>query len=80
MDKHPTDDNGRTPLHFGALSGHLEVCQAIMVNVVDKNPSSVIGRTPLHCAAEHGHLEVCRAILANVVDKNPMTNNKREVD
>ena len=76
--------NGLSPLHFAAKSGHLEAYKLIAKYRDDINPKSdsseymgpgyykeSVYKTPLHLAAWHGHLTICQFIVANVEDKNP---------
>ena len=74
MKKHPGDNEGWTPLHSAAWSGHYDVCRIILDHVGYKNPRDNLGNTPLHAAANRGHMEVYELILANVEDKNPSNN------
>ena len=57
-DIQPRDKNGAMPLHYAALNGHLEICEAIITKIDDKNPRDNFGFTPLHFAAYQGHLEI----------------------
>ena len=54
---------GRTPLHFSAQGGHLEVTRALIEAGADVNAKEDKGWTPLHICAEKGHLEVARALI-----------------
>ena len=76
-EKHPGDNEGWTPLHAAASSGHYDVCSVILDHVGYKNPRDNFGNTPLHTAALCGHVAVYELILANVEDKNP-SNNRGE--
>ena len=77
---------GRTPLHWAAMYGHIEVCKLILEGTSNKNPAEIKypRQTPLHCAAYYGHSEVCKLIMdsINVVkigfDKNPASEYKGE--
>ena len=73
--QHPRIDKWWTPLHTAAAYGNLEVCNAIMNQVLDKNPINFEGETPLHLAATEGHSSVCEAIMKNISNKNPSDNN-----
>ena len=73
----PSDDEGDTPLHIAAQEGYLNVCQAIMKQLIDKNPRDYDGITPLHLAAEEGHFQICKFILEKVSDKNPGDDNNQ---
>ena len=53
-DKNPSNpQNGRTPLHYAALNGHLKICRLIRANVKDKNPEDFKGVTPHALARKH---------------------------
>ena len=67
--------NGRTPLHFAASVGDIEVFLNIFQRFQDKNPKDCKGFTPLYLAAQNGHLEICQSIIDKVEDKNPKTIN-----
>ena len=74
-DKIPRDCAGRTPLHFAACYGKIEICQFIIADLNDKNPKNKDGVTPvtpLYLAANcFGYLEICKLIIKNIQDKNP---------
>ena len=59
-----TDKNpgtyGRTPLHFAASMGRLEMCKLILENVNDKNPVDNNGKTPKDIAKEYNELEIVK--------------------
>ena len=52
----PEDEFGRTPFHFAAMYGHLELCQLIHVYFGVVNSKDEDGNTPLHHAACNGHI------------------------
>ena len=56
-------DDGVSPLHIAAESGHYLICKMIMENIVDKNPRGKFGLTPLHLAADRGHIEICKLFV-----------------
>ena len=64
-------DDGVSPLHIAAESGHYLICKMIMENVVDKNPRGKFGLTPLHLAADRGHIEICKLSVEQGVNPNP---------
>ena len=69
----PANNNGETPLHSAAKSGHLDVCKFILENIhEDKNPEDNVGFTPLHYAAIFEHLEIFKFIAQNVENENPV--------
>ena len=61
-DKNPKNDNGWTPLHSAASSGHFEICHLILESVKDKNPMNDFGITPLDMADYNDHREICKLI------------------
>ena len=68
----PANNNGETPLHSAAKSGHLDICKFILENVQeDKYPADNVGFTPLHYAAILGNLEIFKFIVTNVENENP---------
>ena len=58
MDKDPRDYHGRTPLHFVAYGGHLEIIKYIVMYLEDIDPKLDDGRTPRLIAQERGYNEV----------------------
>ena len=77
---------GRTPLHWAAINGHIEVCKLILEGTSNKNPAEIkhLRQTPLHYAAYRGHLEICKLIMDSIsvvkvgFDKNPASGYKGE--
>ena len=71
----PANNNGETPLHSAAKSGHLDICKFILENIQeDKNPEDNVGFTPLHYAFIFEHLEISILIAQNVEYKNIKIN------
>ena len=54
-DKNPLDQNGRTPFHYAAKSGQLDICKAFVANLDDINQADQDGDTPLTLARENNH-------------------------
>ena len=48
----------RTPLHYAAQFGNLDIAKTITNHITDRNPKDIHGYTPLHSAASNGHLEI----------------------
>ena len=66
--------DGKSPLHFAAMTGQMEIFEMMFQRAQDKNPKDSNGWTPLHHAAGNGHLAICQYIIERVQDKNPKTN------
>jgi ankyrin repeat protein len=63
VDLEAEDSDSRTPLHWAALYGHLEVVQCLVE--AGGNPRSIDReqRTPLHLASSNGHLRVAQFLV-----------------
>ena len=78
-DKNPRDRHGRTPLHYAAKEGKIEICEMILDVVEDKNPKDSNQMTPLHLAAKMGHLEICKNILDEIQNLKCLTDEKKSL-
>src|SRR5947207_6222466 len=58
------DENGETPLHWAASSGHEEVIKMLMDVGADPNIQRRDGASALHCAASRGHDKSVRMLLS----------------
>ena len=67
------NNNGETPLHSAAKSGHLDILKFILKNIQeDKNPKDNVGFTPLHYAAICSNLEIFKFIVQIDENANPV--------
>jgi len=70
-DVNAKDDNGWTPLHWAALSGHKEVSEYLITMGADVNAAETgSGMTPLHFAAAGDQKEIVELLLASGADVN----------
>jgi ankyrin repeat protein len=67
-DPNGRDDLQRTPLHFAAYAGHLEVARLLLDNGADPAARDDWQQTPLHSAAGNGHEEPARLLIAKGAD------------
>ena len=65
-DKNPKADNGWTPLHEAAKSGHEDICRMIIDVVDEKDSKTVNGNSPLDLALRKGHENICNLFLDNI--------------
>lgn len=59
------DGLGKTPLHFAAEKGYIDMVTVLLEKhecTLNENYDE-FGNTPLHCAAEYGHYEVAQLLL-----------------
>jgi ankyrin repeat protein/glyoxylase-like metal-dependent hydrolase (beta-lactamase superfamily II) len=69
------DENGRTPLHWAARGGHLEVLRYLAEKGADLNAIDNNGVAPLHTLARSGQTEAARFLIEKgaVIDtKDPV--------
>ena len=67
---------GRTPMHFAAQNGYIDVVKFIAETLDEVNPRDAQGLTPMHLAAFQGHQDVVKYLLDNTNgDKNPKTES-----
>ncbi|XP_069879442.1 ankyrin repeat domain-containing protein 66 [Dipodomys merriami] len=59
-----TDWNDRTPLHWAAIKGQMEVTHLLLEHGARPCLVTDVGWTPAHFAAEAGHLSVLKALHA----------------
>lgn len=64
------DQDGHSPLHWAALGGNPDVCQALIENKINPNVQDYAGRTPLQCAAYGGYINCMVVLLENGADPN----------
>jgi uncharacterized protein len=73
-----TDEEARTGLHYGAMSGNLRIIAILIKAGARLDPKEKLGNTPLHLAVERDQIEAAQLLLdaGAVVDpenKNGMT-------
>ncbi|XP_028260660.1 ankyrin repeat domain-containing protein 49 [Parambassis ranga] len=71
---HSCDEDGYSPLHRAAYSGHVEVVSALLANGSMVNPRTVDGWTPLHSACRWNRVTVVSHLLQHGADLNAQTN------
>ncbi|KAM4584256.1 ankyrin repeat domain-containing protein 49 [Odontesthes bonariensis] len=71
---HCRDEDGYTPLHRAAYSGHVEVVSSLLTSGSDVNPRTIDGWTPLHSACRWSHPTVASFLLRRGADLNAQTN------
>ncbi len=52
-----------TPLHLGARTGHLAVCELLTTQHHAVDRTNRMGKTPLHMAAEAGHVDCVKLLV-----------------
>lgn len=71
---HCCDEDGYTPLHRAAYSGHVEVVSALIARGSEVNPRTIDGWTPLHSACRWSHVAVASFLLQHGAELNAQTN------
>jgi len=66
--------HGRTPIHYAALNGDLEVVKLLLKYNANVNPDDNGGYSPLYYAATYGHLEVVKHIVNQGANVNQINN------
>ncbi|KAH8977483.1 prosome, macropain 26S subunit, non-ATPase, 10, isoform CRA_c [Lactarius hatsudake] len=64
------DTDSRTPLHWAASGGHLDVVAYLLANGAGVDKTDDSGWTALHIAASSGHEEVVRELVGAGADVN----------
>jgi len=64
-DVNAKSNDGATPLHFAALSGHKNVAELLISKGADIDAREKHGGTPLYFAAVMGHMDVAELLIAN---------------
>lgn len=68
------DDDGYTPLHRAAYSGHVDALSALLAAGSKVNPQTIDGWTPLHSACRWSHVTVASLLLRHGAQLNAQTN------
>lgn len=71
---HYCDEDGYTPLHRAAYSGHVEVVRTLLAAGSMVNHRTVDGWTPLHSACRWSHAIVACCLLQHGAKLNAQTN------
>ena len=70
-------DSGRTPIHWAASKGHIEIIKILALLTDNPNAPDKDGKTPIYLAAQNGHTEIVD-ILAPLSDNpNGRRNNEQ---
>lgn len=56
-------DDGQTPLHLSAISGHSAIAKYLLENGTSTESQDSTGSTPLHEAIRYGHIDIAKMIL-----------------
>ncbi|XP_041839851.1 ankyrin repeat domain-containing protein 49-like isoform X1 [Melanotaenia boesemani] len=71
---HCCDEDGYTPLHRAAYSGHVDVVSALITSGSKVNARTIDGWTPLHSACRWSHVTVASCLLQHGAELNAQTN------
>ncbi|XP_029360552.1 ankyrin repeat domain-containing protein 49 isoform X1 [Echeneis naucrates] len=71
---HCCDEDGYTPLHRAAYSGHVDVVFALITAGSKVNPRTIDGWTPLHSACRWSRVTVVSFLLQHGAELNAQTN------
>lgn len=52
------DQEDKTPLHYAAIKGNVEIAQILLEAGADPNAKDPLDYTPLHFASQYGHPEI----------------------
>ncbi|KAL7842917.1 hypothetical protein SRHO_G00246060 [Serrasalmus rhombeus] len=70
------DDDGYTPLHRAAYSGHLSIASVLLDARAELHARTVDGWTPLHSASRWGHTAVASCLLRRGASVNATTKGQ----
>ncbi|KAM9315047.1 ankyrin repeat domain-containing protein 49 isoform 2-T2 [Pholidichthys leucotaenia] len=71
---HCFDEDGYTPLHRAAYSGHIEIISALLACGSKVDPRTIDGWTPLHSACRWSRVTVASYLLQHGAELNAQTN------
>lgn len=69
-----SDEDGYTPLHRAAYSGHVDAVSALLAAGSKVNPHTIDGWTPLHSACRWSRVNVASLLLRHGAELNAQTN------
>jgi ankyrin repeat protein len=69
-DVNAKDVSHRTPLHYAASSGNLEVAKVLLANKADVNAKGFYSSTALHTVAWNGNIAFARLLIENGANVN----------